>query len=87
MEAISVVNVRYLTLILSTLLPGHALQHEEMLHLPDHLGALQVDLYGVRVEHHPLELPLGFRHVSVHLGVIKKPLKTIFKVKIVLFLK
>ena len=76
--AIIVVNVRYLTLVLSTLSPGHALQHEEMLHLPDHLGALQVDLDGVRVEHHPLELPLGFGHVSVHLGVVKKPLKIVF---------
>ena len=48
-----------------------------MLPLPDHLGALQVDLDGVRVEHHPLKLPLGLGHESVHLRVIKKPLKII----------
>lgn len=67
----------HLTLVLSTLSPGHALEDEQMLPLPDHLGALQVDLDGVRVEHHPLELPLGFGHESVHLRVIQKPLEKI----------
>ena len=65
----------HLARVLATLPPAHRLQDQQVLPVPDHLGALQVYLDVVRVEHHPLQLPPGARHISVDLGLVQEPLK------------
>ena len=66
---------RHLTGVLPALSPGHRLQDQQVLPLPDHLGALQVYLDLIGAEDQPLELPSGPGDISVHLCVVEEPLK------------
>ena len=66
---------RHLTGVLPALGPGHRLQDQQVLPLPDHLGTLQVYLDLIGAEHQPLQLPSGPWHISVNLCVVQEPLK------------